>query len=346
MRSHPQTPLGRARPWARRENTNANRRAFVSAVAASLIGAVLDAFGQARKVPVVGFLRTDRPPQSYVDAFEQGLRDKGYAPGKTLLIEYRFGDGTTAETLRLGRDLVDRKVDVIVAGGGRATQAAQSLTTTIPIVMTSASDPVGTGLVASLAHPGGNTTGTSIVSWELFAKRLELLRQILPNLSRVAVLINRLNPAPANGWKDALATAAALGIALQRIDVQGPAEFDQAFTTMSKQGAEALIVVQSTIFETSPYRIQALAAQYRLPAMYGLRTSTDEGGLISYGPNVPALYAYSATLVDKILKGAKPADLPVEQPTKIELVINMRTAKALGLTIPPSLVLRADVIIE
>jgi putative tryptophan/tyrosine transport system substrate-binding protein len=323
-----------------------NRRTFTAGIMGSFLGVTVTAFAQARKIPVVGFVRTDRPPQAYVDAFEQGLRDRGYTPGKTILIEYRFADGTTAETLRLARELVKLNVDVIVAGGGRATQAAQSLTATIPIVMTSASDPVGTGLVASLAQPGGNTTGTSIVSWELFAKRLELLRQVLPKVSRVAVLINRLNPAPATGWKDALATAATLGVTLQRIDVQGPAEFDEAFATMSRESAEALIVVQSTIFETSPYRIQQLATRYRIPAIYGLRTSTDAGGLMSYGPNVAALYAYSAVFVDKILKGTKPADLPVEQPRKFELVINLRTAKALGLTIPQAVLLRADEVIE
>jgi putative ABC transport system substrate-binding protein len=306
----------------------------------------LAAAAQPTKISRVGFLRTDRPPQTYIDAFEQGLRDRGYTPGKNILIEYRFADGTTAETLRLAREIVDLNVDVIVAGGGRATKAAQSVTTTIPIAMTSASDPVGTGLVASLAHPGGNTTGTSIVSWDLFAKRLELLRQVLPNVSRVAVLINRLNPAPANGWNEALAAAATLGVTLQRIDVQGPSEFDEAFASMAKAGAEALIVVQSTIFETSPYRIQQLATRYRIPAMYGLRTSTDAGGLMSYGPNVPALYGYAAVYVDKILKGAKPAELPVEQPTKFELVINMKAAKTLGLTIPQSLLLRADDVIQ
>jgi putative ABC transport system substrate-binding protein len=201
-------------------------------------------------------------------------------------------------------------------------------------------------LVASLAHPGGNTTGTSIVSWELFAKRLELLRQVLPNVTRVAVLINRYNPAPANGWDEALAAAATLGMNLQRIDVQGAADFDDAFAAMVKSRAEALIVVQSTIFETPPYRIQQLATRYRIPAIYGLRTSTDAGGLMSYGPNVPALYGYAAVFVDKILKGARPADLPVEQPTKFELVINMTSAKALGLTIPQSLLLRADAVIQ
>ena len=323
-----------------------DRRVFVGRIAGSLLGVALAAVAQSTRIPRVGFLRTDRPPQAYIDAFEQGLRERGYTPGKNILIEYRLGDGTTAETVRLARELVDLKVDVIVAGGGRATQAAQSATTTIPIAMTSASDPVGTGLVASLAHPGGNTTGTSIVSWDLFAKRLELLRQVLPNVSRVAVLINRHNPAPANAWSEALAAANTLGVTLQRIDVQGAADFDEAFATMAKGRAEAFIVAQSTIFETPPYRIQQLAASHRIPGMYGVRTSTDAGGLMSYGPSVRDLYAYAAVFVDKILKGAKPGDLPVEQPRKFELIINMKTAKALGLTIPQSLLLRADEVIQ
>src|SRR5207237_6744591 len=194
--------------------------------------------------------------------------------------------------------------------------------------------------------PGGNTTGTSIVSWELFAKRLELLRQILPNVSRVAVLINRFNPAPANAWNEALAAASQLGVTLQRIDVQGAADFDEAFATMVTGRVEALIVVQSTIFETSPYRIQQLATSNRIPAIYGLRTSADAGGLMSFGPNVPDLYHYAAVYVDKTLKGARPADLPVEQPTRFELVINMKTAKSLSLTIPQSMLLRADKVIQ
>lgn len=323
-----------------------DRRTFAARIAGSLVGVTLTAAAQPAKIPRIGFLRTDRPPQAYIDAFEQGLRERGYMPGTNILIEYRFGNGTNADTSRLAREIVNLKVDVIVAGGGRATQVVQSATTTIPIVMTSASDPVGTGLVASLGHPGGNTTGTSIVSWELFAKRLELLRQLLPNVSRVAVLINRYNPAPANAWNEALAAATTLGVTLQRIDVQSAADFDGAFATMGKAGAEAFIVMQSTIFETVPYRIQQLAAANRIPAIYGLRTSTDAGGLMSYGPSVRALYAYAAIFVDRILKGARPADLPVEQPMKFELIVNLKTAKALGITVPQSLLLRADEVIQ
>ena len=323
-----------------------DRRTFACWVAGSLLGVTLAAVAQPTKIPRVGFLRTDPPPQAYIDAFEQGLRDRGYTPGKNILVEYRFGNGTTAEIARLAREIVNLKVDIIVAGGGQATRAAQSVTTTIPIAMTSVSDPVGTGMVASLAHPGGNTTGTSIVSWDLFAKRLELLRQVLPNISRVAVLINRNNPAPTNAWNEALLAATKLGVILQRIEVQSAADFDEAFATMRTGRTEALVVVQSNMFETPPYRIQQLAAHNRIPAIYGIRTSTDAGGLISYGPSVRDLYAYAAVIVDKILKGAKPADLPVEQPTRFELVINMSTARALGLTIPQSLLVRADEIIQ
>jgi putative tryptophan/tyrosine transport system substrate-binding protein len=330
----------------RRGNSVTERRTFVRGIVGALLGVALTAVAQPAKIPRVGFLRTDLPPQAYVDAFEQGLRDRGYTPGQNILIEYGFGDGSNASTTRLARDMVTSKVDVIVAGGGRATKVAQSITATIPIVMTSASDPVGTGLVASLAYPGRNTTGTSIVSWELFAKRLELLRQVLPNASRVAVLVNRFNPAPENAWSDALASAAKLGVTLQRIDVERAADFDEAFATMAKARAEALIVVQSTIFETSPFRIQQLAALNRIPAMYGLRISADAGGLMSYGPNVANAYRQAASYVDKILKGAKPSDLPVEQPTTFELVINVKTARLLGLTIPPSVLLRADMVIQ
>ena len=329
-----------------RRDSAIQRRTFVGCIGASLLSVAFATVAQPSKAPRIGFVRTTRPPRAYIDAFERGLVDKGYTPGKSILIEYRFGDGTIAEVTRLARELVNLNVDLIVAGGGQATRAAQSATTTIPIVMSAASDPVGTGLVASLARPGGNTTGTSIVSWELFAKRLELLRQVLPNASRVAVIINPTNPAPANGWNDALATARTLGVNLQRIDVGSAADFQQAFETMRKDRAEAFIVVQSNIFETPPYPIQKLAIDYRIPGMYGLRTSADAGGLISYGPNVRDLYAHAAVFVDKILRGAKPADIPVEQPTKIELVVNMKTAKALGLTIPQAVLLRADALIE
>ncbi len=306
----------------------------------------LPAAAQPGKIPRIGFLRTDTPPRSYVEAFEQGLRARGYIPGTTILIEYRFGDGSDVMTVRMAREIVALNVDAIVAGGGRATRVVQSVTSTIPIVMTSASDPVGTGLVASLSHPGGNTTGTSIVSWDLFAKRLELLRQVLPDVDARCRPDQPQQSRARQRLDQRARRRGRLGITLQRVDVGGAADFDEAFAAMARARAEALIVMQSTIFETSPYRIQQLATSYRIPAIYGVRTSTDAGGLMSYGPNVPALYNYAAVYVDKILKGAKPGDLPVEQPTKFELIVNMKTAKALGLTMPQSILLRADQLIE
>jgi len=324
-----------------------NRRAVLRTVVGSLLAVSLASVAQQpAKVPRIGFLRTDRPPQAWIDAFEQGLRGWGYIPGKSILIDYRFGDGTIAEVSRLSGELVKSKVDVIVAGGGQATRAARNATSTIPIVMTAATDPGGRGFVASLAHPGGNITGINTLGWDLFGKRIELLREILPKVSRVGVLTNRNNPAPPGAWKEAVAAAATLGVSLQHIEVQGSTEFDQAFETAVRGRAEALVVMQSTLFNTPPYRIAQLAASHKLPAIYGTSVTADNGGLMSYGPNNRDSYRYAAVFVDKILKGAKPGDLPVEQPTKFELVISLRTARELGLNIPQSLRLRADQLIE
>jgi putative tryptophan/tyrosine transport system substrate-binding protein len=324
-----------------------DRRNFQRMLAGALLSLPFAALAQQdRRIPRIGFMRGDPPPQSYIDAFEQGLRERGYIPGQSILIEYRFDHSDVAELERLGRELVGLKVDVIVAGGGLGTRGAKSATSTIPIVMTAASDPVGTGFVASLAHPGGNITGTSIVSWELFGKRIELLKQILPKLVRVAVLVNRNNPASANAWKESAAAAAAQGVILQRVEVQSPRDFETAFAAMAKGRAEALIVVQSNIFDSPPEPLVRLAADNKIPAIYGPRISADAGGLMAYGPNVRDLYGRAATFVDKILKGARPADLPVEQPVRFELVINLKTAKALGVNIPQSLLLRADEVIQ
>jgi putative ABC transport system substrate-binding protein len=227
-----------------------DRRTFVVCAFGSLLGLSLAARAQQSiKIPRIGFLRADRPPPGYTEAFEQGLRDRGYLVGKSILIEYRFGDARRPVS-RLAEELVKLKVDVLVAGGGQATRAASKATSTIPIVMTSATDPGGLGTVSSLAHPGGNVTGTNTLSWDLFGKRLELLRQILPTVARVAVLHNPRNPAPPGAWEESLAAAATLGVALQRVEVQNPAEFEEAFATMVSKRAEGLIVVQSTMFDT------------------------------------------------------------------------------------------------
>jgi putative ABC transport system substrate-binding protein len=323
------------------------RRAFIGALAGGLVAVpLLVRAQQATKTHYIGFLRIDRPPQAYIDAFEQGLRDRGYTPGKNILLEYRFGDGKSADLPRLAGELVSLKVDVIVAGGGQATQAAKNASNTIPIVMIAAGDPVGTGFVATLAHPGGNVTGTSVISWDLIGKRIELLRLVLPKVSQIAVLSNSGNPGPPSAWKEALAAAATLGVNLQHIEVRSARDFDGAFAAMTRGRAEALIVIQDAMFDSAPYRIVQLAASNRIPAVYGPRITVDAGGLMSYGPSVRDLYGHAAVFVAKILKGAKPGDLPVEQPAKIELVINLKTAKALGLTIPQSLLLRADEVIQ
>ena len=323
------------------------RRTFIGALAGVLVTApLLVRAQQPTKTHRIGFLRIDRPPQAYVDAFEQGLRDRGYTPGKNILLEYRFADGKSAELPRLAGELVSLKIDVVVAGGGQATQAAKNATDTIPIVMIAAGDPVGTKFVATLAHPGGNVTGTSVVSWDLIGKRVELLRLILPKVSQVAVLSNSGNPGPPTAWKEALAAAATLGVNLQHIEVRSAHDFDEAFAALVRGRAEALIVVQDAMFDSAPYRIVQLAASNRIPAVYGPRITVDAGGLMSYGPSVRDLYGQAAVFVDKILKGVKPGDLPVEQPTKFEFIVNMKTAKALGLTIPQSLLLRADEVIQ
>src|SRR4030095_7887521 len=297
------------------------RRAFLYSAVGAILGLPMTVVAQSR-VPRLGFMRGERPPQPYLDAFEQGLRARGYVPGKDILIDYRFPEGRAAELPRVAEELVKSKGDLIVAGGAIATRAARNATATIPIVMATATDPVGNGFVASLAHPGGNITGTPCFTWDLFGKRVELLRELLPRLSQVAVLINRNSPAPPNTWKESVDAAALVGVGLQRVEVSSAADFDVAFENMVKRRAEALIVVQPTLFDPAPYRIVQLAAVHRIPAIYGLRIQAEAGGLMSYGPSVGDMYGQAAVYVDKILKGAKPGDLPIEQPTKIELLIN------------------------
>ena len=226
--------------------------------------------------------------------------------------------------------------------GAQATRAARRATGVIPIVMSPATDPVGNGFVANLAQPGGNITGMGLFNWELIGKRVQLLREIIPTVARVAVLFNQNNPAPVGVWEASLAAAASIGIGLRQLAVRTSADFEPTFAKIASERFGALVVVQSPLFDTPPYRIVQLAAAIRLPTVYGLRLLTEAGGLVSYGPNVAELYGQAATFVAKILRGAKPADLPVEQPTKIELVVNLKTSRELGLVIPQSVLLRAD----
>jgi putative ABC transport system substrate-binding protein len=326
-----------------------DRRAFIGTVTGALLAAPLAAGAQpAGKVPRVGyaFSRVSSEDQQVWDAMRQGLRELGYVEGQNIALEIRWADGRYERLPALVAELVRLKVDVLVVGTTPGALAAKSATRTIPIVMYAVGDPVGSGLVASLAHPGGNLTGLSLFNKEVSGKRLELLKENLPSISRVAVLTNPGNPIHAVFWKETQAAAHTLGLQLHAIKIYGPEDFDDAFTAAARGRADALLVFDDSLTLGYRTRLVALAAKHRLPTMYGLREFPDAGGLMSYGPSNFDMYRRTATYVDKLLKGAKPADLPVEQPTKFELVINMNTAKALGLTIPQSLLQRADRVIE
>ena len=328
-----------------------DRRTFLGTIAGSLLAAPLAAEAQtAAKVARIGWLGNSPAASPHLDeAFRQGLRDLDYVEGRNVVIEYRWAEGKFERLPALAAELVALKVDVILAGTVLAAVAAKQAIRTIPIVFAAVADPLGSGLVTSLARPGGNVTGLSVLSPELVGKRLEQLKQALPGVSRVAVLWE-----PGGGGertdKDMLKRAEvagqALGVRLQYVEARRPADFDRAFSAMTRAHAGALTVLPSPMFFNERRRLVDLAAKHRLPAGYPWREGADAGGLISYGPSIADLYRRAATYVDKILKGAKPGDLPIEQPTKFELVINLKTAKALGLTIPPSLLQRADQVIE
>jgi putative ABC transport system substrate-binding protein len=283
-------------------------------------------------------------PSFLDDAFRQGLRELGYVEGQNVTIEHRSPEWKYERLPGLAADLVHLKVDVIVAASPAATEAAKRATSTIPIVFTVSGDPVADGLVASLARPGGNITGLATISPELLGKQLEILKGVAPKVSRVAIL---QNPNTHRGvLRQAEGAARGLGVQLLSLEARTPSEIETAFATMRSQRANGILVLRDAVFRAQRHQITALAAKNRLPAVYGLREEAEAGGLIAYGASVPQLYRRAATYVDKILKGAKPADLPVEQPTTFELVINLKTAKALGLTVPPSLLHRADQVIE
>ncbi len=333
-----------------------SRRRFLTGVAIALapIGAAAAAqeykAQQAAKIARIGYLTPDlaAAPHNH-EAFRQGLRDLGYVEGRNVMIEYRDAEGKFERLHALAAELVALKVDVILAPNTVGALAAKQATRTLPIVFATAGDPVTSGLVTSLARPGGNVTGLSLLAPELVGKCLEQLKQAVPAVSRVAALWEpgavgeRMDK---DMLKRAEGAARALGVRLHFVEARGPADFDRAFSDMTRARAGALTVLGSTMFSTERRHLVDLAAKTRLPAVYPWREFVDAGGLMSYGANVADNYRRAATYVDRILKGTKPADLPVEQPTKFELAINLKTAKALGLTIPPSLLLRADEVIE
>jgi putative ABC transport system substrate-binding protein len=300
---------------------------------------------QRGKIPLVGVLRPTSPTDPLNEAFQQGLRDLGYVEGQNIRLEYRFAEGRFERLPELAAELVRLPVDVLVTAGPGAV-AAKHATDLIPIVFAVFAHPVEEGLVASLARPGGNVTGLSSMGPELAGKRLELLMKIVPGLRRTAILWNPGRPEYAIQIQELHAVAARVAIPLEVAEVRSLPEFDRAFRTMVDKSVGAAIILDDAMFYSQRTRIVELAAQSQMPAIYGHRAYVDAGGLVSYGANFAALFRRAATFVDKILKGAKPGDLPVEQPTKFELVINLKTAKALKLRIPQSLLLRADQVIE
>jgi putative ABC transport system substrate-binding protein len=301
------------------------------------------------KVPRIGLLWFGSPavgPSPYLEAFRQALRELGYVEGQHITLESRATVRRLDLLPDLAANLVLLQVDIVVAAGDPAIAAVKHATGTIPIVMVASADPVGSGLVASLARPGGNLTGLSALSPELSGKRLQLLREALPGVFRVAVLLNPADPAKAIEVRELQMAAQALGVQLHLLEVRGPDDFERAFAMMTRERAEALMALGDPL--TVDYRLQIvdLAAKHRLPAVYDRSEFVDAGGLMAYGPSIRAMYRRVAVYVDKILKGTKPAELPVEQPTKFELVINLQTAQTLGLTIPPTLLFQADEVIR
>ena len=282
----------------------------------------------------------------YMGAFLEGMRALGYVEGQNLVLEYRYADGQFERFPALAAELVRLPVEVLLVGSTQAALAAKDATTTIPIVMAGAGDPVGSGLVASLAQPGGNITGLSVLGPDLVGKQLEFLKDVRPTVTRVALLWNPANPVAALIVREAELAAQRLGVQLHLVEARGPEAFDSAFGAMTSAHAGALLVVPDSIFFQHRSRLAELAATSRLPSMYNSRGHVEAGGLLCYGPSFTDIGQRAAAYVDKILKGAKPADLPVEQPTKFELVINLKAAQALGLTIPPTVLFQADEVIR
>jgi putative ABC transport system substrate-binding protein len=298
--------------------------------------------------PRIGNLAPGTPPRSSVEAFRQGLHALGYVEGQTIALEIRWDEGQPKRWPELAAELVARHVDVLVAGSGGAAQAAKRATTMIPIVMLTGVDPVEQGLIASLARPGGNITGLSVMTIELTQKRLELLKEAVPSISRVAVLWGPISPLRSRTLeRDAFEGAArVLGVQLVQLEVHEADDLDRTFKLATEEGVHAVITAQHPVFHTYRTQIAALALQHRLPLISGEEGVAEAGGLMTYGANITDLWRRTASYVDRILRGTKPADLPVEQPTKFELVINLKAAQALDLTIPPTLLFRADEVIR
>jgi putative ABC transport system substrate-binding protein len=321
-------------------------RLLITLALALLVAPLATAAPPAETVYRIGYLGTTPLPAHLWDALLEGLRERGYHEGRNLVFEHRFSEGHTERFPEFAAEMVRLKVDLILVSTTPAAIAATHATLTIPIVIPTAIDPVGAGLVASLARPGGNVTGLSESSPDLVGKRLELLKDVVPGLSRVVVLWNAANAANASAWQETQAAAWALGLRLHSQDVQGPQDLEGAFALTAQPRPDALLVLSDALISMHRQHIAAFATQHRLPAMYGRRDYVEAGGLMSYGVDFRDHFHRAAAYVDKILKGAKPGDLAVEQAARFELVINLKTAKALGINIPQSLLQRADEVIQ
>jgi putative ABC transport system substrate-binding protein len=324
-----------------------NRRAFLTGLGAVLAAPLAAAAQSAEKVWRIGVLSfTSLRGEAKLEAFRQGLRDRGYVEGRNLAIEYRSSEGKDEFLPALASELVRSRVNVIATYGTKPTHAAKQATRDIPIVMLTVLDPIGAGLVSNLARPGGNVTGLSEISAELSAKRLELLKQGVPGISTLAVLVDRNHPTNALELKNTESAARLLGLGIVAVDVPASGRFEEVFAGMTRSRVNALLVLGGDVTHTRRHTILDLALKNRLPTLYPWTLGPEAGALMSYGVDIVENFRQAAAYVDKILKGAKPGDLPIEQPTKFELVINLKTAKALGLTIPPSLLARADQVLE
>lgn len=322
------------------------RREFIGLVGGAVAWPAVARAQELGKVYRIGVFSAGSPLTTSFTAFPDALAALGWIDGQNILLENRFADNRLEHLPELAAELVRLKVDIIVTYGTLAPLAAKQATSTIPIVMCDAGDPVGSGLVVSLARPGGNVTGLSLMSPDLGPKRLQMLKELLPALSRVAVLWNAANPYPARVYKETETAAKSLGIEVDSIHVRGAADFDDAFNLLMKRRPDALIAVEDPLTGAHRKQITDFAVKSRLPSMYGLREYADAGGLMTYGPSLVELRRRASGYVDQIIKGAKPADMPIQQPTKFELIINLKTAKAFGLTVPASLLARADELIE
>jgi ABC-type uncharacterized transport system substrate-binding protein len=322
------------------------RKIFLSLLTLLILTMVQHAQAQQpRKIRRIGILRVGTPPDVFIDAFREGLRETGYIEGQNIIVEYRWMSRED-QLAEFSAELARLNVDIVIATSTPAALAAKRATQSIPIVVPVMADPIGSALVMSLAHPGGNLTGLSSLAPELWPKRLELLKETVPKLHRVAMLCNTSNPAMAIGAKGTREAANSMNIAVQDRGARDPNELDSVFTALGKQRPDGILVMIDAFTIRNAKKIVDFIANGRFPAMYDEKSLVEAGGLMSYGENRADLYRRAATYVDKILKGAKPADLPVQQPTKFELVINLNTAKQIGLTIPPNLLARADRVIK